>query len=76
MQNRIIKTGGYCCDGAQWNFCSYMKEITESQEVFPDVFIHQHIGQSCSMFGNTELDQGASLKVCNTVYGKSYEGNP
>jgi hypothetical protein len=53
-----------------------MKEITESQEVFPDVFIHQHIGQSCSMFGNTELDQGASLKVCNTVYGKSYEGSP
>jgi len=28
------------------------------------------------MFGNTELDQGASLKVCNTVYGNSYEGNP
>jgi hypothetical protein len=30
----------------------------------------------CTMFGNTELKGGASLKVCNKVYGSEYEGDP
>jgi len=76
MQNRIIKTAGYCCDGAQWNFCSYMKDRSVSKEVFQGTYITTELPPICTMFGNTELDQGASLKVCNTVYGNSYEGNP
>jgi hypothetical protein len=76
MQNKIIKCGGYCCDGAQWNFCSYMKEQTITEELWAGEYITYKLSPICTMFGNTELDQGASLKVCNTVYGGSYEGNP
>ena len=74
--SRIIKCGGYCCDGCQWNYCSYLKEISEPMEIFPDCFVANRKPPICTMFGNTELDRGASLKVCNTVYGHSYEGNP
>jgi len=53
-----------------------MKDRSVSKEVFQGTYITTELPPICTMFGNTELDQGASLKVCNTVYGNSYEGNP
>ena len=73
---RIIKTAGYCSDGCQWNFCDYYKLLEEVVPFDSDCSIVKRTQHICTMFGNTELSSGGSLKVCNKVYGANYEGEP
>lgn len=71
---KIIKSGGWCSDGCQWQFCNFY--ITEPIKcpVTDEHSIEMGYKHYCSLFGNQELYRG-SLVCCNKIYGLSYEGD-
>jgi len=73
MQKKILKGGGYCCDGCQWNFCDFYDCRPIMIEAFDGESIPStRYKSTCTLF-NVELTHG-SLKICNVVYGFNYEG--
>lgn len=61
---KVIKTCGHCYNGMGWIDCDFwVKGDTD----------HTH---RCKLFGNTEKWTSESLLVCNSIYGRHYEGKP
>lgn len=71
---KIIKSGGWCSDGAQWFFCDFYETKDITAEVLADKNITTGYKHYCKLFGNQELYRG-SLVCCNKIYGLSYEGD-
>ena len=70
---KIIKTGGFCCDGCQWTFCDFYSCEPVMIEAFDcDMIPSTNYIHTCKLF-NVELNRG-SLKICNVVYGMNYTG--
>lgn len=79
MDEKIIKTGGFCVDGCQWNLCSFYNGDEYIFVKLGDANMktrNQNPVQTCRMFGNARLYGPESLHICNKVYGLSYEGKP
>jgi len=66
MTQKILKTAGYCTDGCQWQYCSFLFRYTNA-----DI---SNTTSHCKLFGDTEIYGGKSLKICDKIYGSEYDG--
>jgi len=70
--NKIRKTLGHCYDSCGWFYCDFWDYETE----YEDNHSIKYTTTKCKLFGNAKKMASRSLKVCDKIYGSTYEGEP